>query len=77
MVVLLKSKKFQTPDHVPVYLRVSMAVFKYGLPRTRLFKLIAEGLIESKLVLSKGAKRGTRLILEKSLRAYIEKGGAS
>jgi len=44
----------------------------YGLSRTRLFALIAEDKIKSKYVIQPGKKRGIRLILEESLRNYIE-----
>ena len=55
-----------------VYLRISDASLMYGLSRTRLFALIAEDKIKSKYVIQPGKKRGIRLILEESLRNYIE-----
>ena len=66
----------QTPRIVtsvkPVYLRVTDASLMYGLSRTRLFELIAQDKIKSKYIIQEGKKRGIRLILESSLRDYIE-----
>jgi hypothetical protein len=44
----------------------------YGLSRTRLFALMAQDKIKSKYVIQPGKKRGIRLILDQSLRDYLE-----
>lgn len=58
-------------DPQPVYLRVALASYKYGLSRTRLFELIALGTLKSKYIIRPGTARGIRLIDAKSLEAYI------
>ena len=66
----------QTPRIVtrtqPVYIRVTDASLMYGLSRTRLFALMAQDKIKSKYVIQPGKKRGIRLILDQSLRDYLE-----
>jgi hypothetical protein len=62
-------------DPQPVYLRVAMASHKYGLSRTRLFQLLAEGTLKSRYVTRPGTKRGIRLIDASSLEAYINSFG--
>jgi hypothetical protein len=56
----------------PVYLRISQASYVYGISRTRLFALIAEGKIKSRYLIQPGNSRGIRLLEEKSLRQYVE-----
>jgi hypothetical protein len=56
----------------PVYVKVSTAAFMFGLSRTRLFKLLAEGKIKTRYVVQPGNNRGIRLVELASLRAYIE-----
>ena len=56
----------------PVYFRISQASYVYGISRTRLFALIAEGKIKSRYLVQPDNSRGIRLIEEKSLRNYIE-----
>jgi hypothetical protein len=56
----------------PRYLRVSQASYCYGISRTRLFALIAEGKVKSRYLVQPGNSRGIRLIEEKSLREYVE-----
>jgi len=62
-------------DPQPVYLRVAVASYKYGLSRTRLFELIALGTLKSKYIIRPGTARGIRLIEAKSLEAYIDSFG--
>ena len=67
-----KSPRTSKPVLKPVWLRVSDAAFRFGISRTRLFQLIAEGAIESRYLIQPGKKRGIRLIREASLKAYVE-----
>jgi len=68
------SHSFQTekPELEPCYLRISQASYYFGVSRSRLFSLIAEGVIRSRLILQAGRIRGVRLIDVRSLRDYVE-----
>jgi hypothetical protein len=57
----------------PRWLRIDAAVRYSGINRSRLFKLIAEGVVRSaSLKEHRGAKRGLRLIDRFSLDLYLE-----
>jgi hypothetical protein len=56
----------------PPWLRVTAASHLFGLSRTYLFALIAEGKIKSRHVKRPEAKRGIRLIETESLKAFVE-----
>jgi hypothetical protein len=58
-------------DPEPYWLRIAMASHRFGLSRSHLFKLIAEGKVESKHVKHPGAKRGIRIISTSSLKKYV------
>jgi hypothetical protein len=49
-----------------------MAAYRFGISKTRLFELIAQGKIKAKHVTRPGAARGITLIETASLKAYIE-----
>lgn len=55
----------------PEYIRPADARL-FGLSRSMLYQLMAEGLVESVLVRRPGRARGMRLVRVASLRAYIE-----
>jgi hypothetical protein len=56
----------------PEYATVRITTALFGVPRTELFKLIAEDKIHSVHYKKKGAKKGIRLIHLGSLRTYLE-----
>jgi hypothetical protein len=56
----------------PEYATIRIATALFGIPRTELFRLIAEDKIRSVHYTKKGAKKGIRLIRLDSLRAYLE-----
>ena len=66
-------EEIATPKRI--YLRMTAASLKYGISRTRLFALIANGTLKSKLTIQPNAKRGVRLISAQSLEAYINSFG--
>jgi hypothetical protein len=59
-------------NNEPPWLRVTAASHLFGLSRTYLFALMAEGKINSKHIKRPGASRGIRLIETKSLEAFVE-----
>jgi hypothetical protein len=80
--VKLKSKKSEVspePDPLSILgtMRLVPAAQKYGISRTELFRLCAEGQIKSHLVKRHPNSRGVRLVEEQSLIDYIRRGGAA
>lgn len=59
------------PDPTPEYIRPADARL-FGLSRSLLYRLLAEGLVESVRVRRAGCAHGIRLVRTASLRAYIE-----
>jgi hypothetical protein len=55
----------------PVYARIAKITENYGFPRSFIFKKLADGTFESKLVVQPGSKRGIRLIYVSSVRRYL------
>lgn len=56
----------------PEWLRIAGAVTLYGIGRSSLYELIAEGKIKSVCLRQRGSARGIRLISADSLSAYLE-----
>jgi hypothetical protein len=65
-----KSRSCERPK--PEWLRVAEAVRIYGIGRSSLYVLVAEGKIRSAVIRRRNALRGTRLINCDSLAAFIE-----
>jgi hypothetical protein len=67
-------KRSRFDDRInPRWLRIPVAIRYTGISRTRLFKLVAEGVIKSACLKEhRGAKRGLRLIDRFSLDLYLE-----
>ena len=59
------------PDR-PEWLRPKQVPHYFGVGRSKLYELIAEGKIKSVSMRTRGAKHGTRLISYDSLSAYLE-----
>jgi hypothetical protein len=64
-------EKFEFEHGTPVWAKVSVAAFRYGIGRTKLFELITAGKIKSRFLAAKGNERGIRLINLQSLEDYI------
>ena len=56
----------------PEWLRIPDAVRLYGIGRSSLYELIAEGKIKSVCLRQRGSTRGIRLLSADSLSRYIE-----
>ena len=56
----------------PEWLRIPDAVKLYGIGRSSLYELIAEGKIKSVCLRQRGSTRGIRLLSADSLSKYIE-----
>lgn len=54
------------------WIRPKDVVARFGIGRTRLYALIAEGQVKSVCVRTAAEKRGTRLVCLASLRAYLD-----
>jgi hypothetical protein len=55
----------------PEWIRIRDIVSRFGLSRTHIFKRVADDTFVSKMIVEPGAKRGSRLISVKSVRAYL------
>jgi excisionase family DNA binding protein len=56
----------------PEWLRPKQVPHYFGVGRSKLYELIAEGKIKSVSMRTRGAKHGTRLVSYDSLSAYLE-----
>ncbi|HEY3902067.1 MAG TPA: hypothetical protein VGM54_25870 [Chthoniobacter sp.] len=63
----------ETPRLRPEWLRIPEAVRLFGLGRSALYELLAEGKVESMAFRKPGATRGVRLIRYDSLAQYVER----
>ncbi len=61
-----------TKPERPEWLRPKQVPHYFGVGRSKLYELIAEGKIKSVSMRARGAKHGTRLISFDSLSAYLE-----
>ncbi|MBK1854988.1 helix-turn-helix domain-containing protein [Verrucomicrobiaceae bacterium 5K15] len=61
-----------TPPLKPEWLRIPQATQVFGIGRSKLYELIAEGKIKSVSLRKRGQTSGTRLISYDSLADYIE-----
>jgi len=67
------SNEGQTQESVkPEWVRPNQATKVFGIGRTKLYELIAEGKIKSVSLKARGTTRGTRLISYDSLADFIE-----
>lgn len=67
------TKDAQSSTHgKPEWLRPKQVPQFFGIGRSRLYELIAEGKIKTVSMRNRGAKHGTRLVSYDSLSAYIE-----
>ena len=57
----------------PEWARARHIAQQFGLGRSTLYRLALEGRIETKLVIGRGAKKGTRLYLIESIRELLAK----
>jgi len=67
----LNTNKQDTPLK-PEWVRPAQATQIFGIGRTRIYELIAEGKIKTASIKPRGTARGTRLISYDSLAAFID-----
>ena len=75
MVKLLSTETQLHPANTPLkpeWLRLGDATRLYGIGRSSLYELIAEGKIKSACLRKRGNTRGIRLLSADSISAYIE-----
>jgi len=65
-------KQTETATIKPEWIRITQAKTIFGIGRTQLYALIADGKIKSASLKKRGCIRGTRLVSYDSLAAYIE-----
>jgi predicted DNA-binding transcriptional regulator AlpA len=56
----------------PEWLRVNQVTHVFGIGRSKLYELLAEGVIKSASLRKRGQTSGTRLVSYDSCAAYIE-----
>lgn len=56
----------------PEYIRPAQVKARYGLSRSYLYELLAEGRIKSRVIRRHGNVKGARLVSVESIRAFIE-----